>query len=114
MKVYRIEKETVSLKVSDVIVPSFNELIYSDKRLKAESLLENVRKSNYPYLYSRGNSLFVFTADDKLEQRAYHWASTYAPLPNSSCVVSLLELEVDNIEWHDSRNYEDLCFSIVR
>lgn len=110
MKVYRIEKETVSWKVSDVIAPSFNERIYSDKRLKAESLLENVRKSNYPYLYSRGNSLFVFPADDKLDERAFHWASTYAPLPDSSCVVSLLELEVDNVEWHDSRNYEDLCF----
>lgn len=34
----------------------------------------------------------------------------YAPLPDSSCVVSLLELEVYNVEWHDSRNYEDLYF----
>ena len=110
MKVCRIEKETVSWKVGDVIAPSFNERIYSDKRLKAESLLENVRKSYYPYLYSRGNSLFIFPADDKLEERAFHWASTYAPLPDSSCVVSLLELEVYNVEWHDSQNYEDLYF----
>ena len=48
MKVYRIEKETVSWEVGDVIAPSFDERIYSDKRLKAESLLENVRKSHYP------------------------------------------------------------------
>lgn len=60
MKVYRIEKETVSWKVGDVIAPSFNELIYSDKRLKAESLLENVRKSNY-HIYIVGETLCLFS-----------------------------------------------------
>ena len=56
------------------------------------------------------NSLFVFPYDDKMEKRAFQWANTFASAPGSYCIVNLLVLEVDNVEWHDSRNYEDLCF----
>ena len=110
MKVCRIIKADVLVKVGEVITASKKEHNYSEGRAKAESMLEDVRKQDYPESYGRGNSLFVFPYDDKKEERAFKWASTYAPIPGSSYIVNLLVLEVDNVEWHDSRNYEDLCF----
>ena len=110
MKVCRIEKDTVLRKVGEVIEPSSFERIYSEMRSKAELLLESVRSEFYPKLFDRVDSLFVFPYDDKKEERAFQWANTFASTPVSYCIVNLLVLEVDNVEWHDSRNYEDLCF----
>ena len=110
MKVCRIIKADVLVKVGEVITASKKEHNYSEGRAKAESMLEDVRKQDYPELYGRGNSLFVFPYDDKKEERAFQWANTFASTPVSYCIVNLLVLEVDNVEWHDSRNYEDLCF----
>lgn len=110
MKVCRIEKNTVLRKVGEVITASKREHNYSEGRAKAESMLEDVRKQDHPDSYGRGNSLFVFPYDDKKEERAFQWASTYAPTPGSSCQVYLLELDVDKVERHDSRCYENLYF----
>ena len=110
MKVCRIIKADVLVKVGEVITASKKEHNYSEGRAKAESMLEDVRKQDYPESYGRGNSLFVFPNDDKLEERIFHWASTYAPNPTSSCQVYLLDLEVDKVEWHDSRYFENLYF----
>ena len=110
MKVCRIIKADVLVKVGEVITASKKEHNYSEGRAKAESMLEDVRKQDYPESYGRGNSLFVFPYDDKMEERAFQWANTFASTPVSYCIVNLLVLEVDNVEWHDSRNYEDLCF----
>ena len=112
MKVCRIIKADVLVKVGEVITASKKEHNYSEGRAKAESMLENVRKQDYPESYGRGNSLFVFPYDDKKEERAFQWASTYAPTPGSSSQVYLLELDVDKVEWHDSRCYENLYFLI--
>lgn len=110
MKVCRIEKYTVFRKVGEVIEPSSLKRIYSEMRSKAELFLESFRSKFYPKLFGRVDSLFVFPYDDKMEKRAFQWANTYAQTPDSSCIVNLLVLEVDNVEWHESRNYEDLCF----
>ena len=110
MKVCRIIKADVLVKVGEVITASKKEHNYSEGRAKAESMLEDVRKQDYPESYGRGNSLFVFPYDDKKEERAFQWASTYAPTPGSSCQVYLLVLDVDKVEWHDSRCYENLYF----
>lgn len=110
MKVCRIVKADISVKVGEVLTASKAEHNYSEKRAKAESLLEEVRKRDYSDVYGRENSLFVFPYDDKLEERAFQWARTYAPNPDSSCPIYLLELDVDKVEWHDVVYYEDLCF----
>lgn len=110
MKVCRVIKANISVKVGDALLDSKFERKYSEGRAKAESLLEDVRKRDYVEKFGRESSLFVFPNDDKLEERAFLWASTYAPNPGSSCQVYLLELEVDKVEWHDSSFYEDLFF----
>lgn len=110
MKVCRVIKANISVKVGDALLDSKFERKYSEGRAKVESLLENVRKRECPKLFDRENSLFVFPNDDKMEERVFQWASTYAPNPGSSCQVYLLELDVDKVEWHDSRYYEDLYF----
>ena len=110
MKVCRVIKANISVKVGDALLDSKFERKYSEGRAKVESLLENVRKREYPKLFDRENSLFVFPNDDKMEERAFQLASTYAPTPSSSCQVYLLELDVDKVEWHDSRCYENLYF----
>lgn len=51
MKVCRIEKDTVFRKVGEVITASKKEHNYSEGRAKAESMLENVRKQDYPESY---------------------------------------------------------------
>lgn len=79
-------------------------------RAKAEDYLENVREKRYSMKLSRLNSIFVFPKDDKLEERAFHWARTFASTPDSSSKVYLLELETDDVEWHNSQYYEDLYF----
>lgn len=65
MKVCRIIKADVLVKVGEVITASKKEHNYSEGRAKAESMLEDVRKQDYPESYGRGNSLFVFPYDDK-------------------------------------------------
>jgi len=110
MDVCRIIKADISVKVGEIITTSKFERKYSEERAKAESLLEDIRKRECPEMLGRKNSLFVFPNDDKLEERIFHWASTYAHNPTSSCQVYLLDLEVDKVEWHDSRYYEDLYF----
>lgn len=110
MDVCRIIKADISVKVGEIITTSKFERKYSEERAKVESLLEDVRKQDYPEAYGREKSLFVFPNDDKLEERAFQWANTYVPNPGSSCQVYLLELEVDKVEWHDSSFYEDLFF----
>ena len=110
MDVCRIIKADISVKVGEIITTSKFERKYSEGRAKAESLLEDIRKRECLEMLGRKNSLFVFPNDDKLEERIFHWASTYAPNPTSSCQVYLLDLEVDKVEWHDSRYYEDLYF----
>ena len=110
MDVCRIIKADISVKVGEIITTSKFERIYSEGRAKAESLLEDIRKRECLEMLGRKNSLFVFPNDDKLEERIFHRASTYAPNPTSSCQVYLLDLEVDKVEWHDSSFYEDLFF----
>ncbi len=110
MDVCRIIKADISVKVGEIITTSKFERKYSEGRAKAESLLEDIRKRECLEMLGRKNSLFVFPNDDKLEERIFHWASTYAPNPTSSCQVYLLDLEVDKVEWHDSSFYEDLFF----
>lgn len=110
MRVYRIVKACIKIAVGEVVRPHEKEHNYSVMRSKAEAYLEDVRKEKYATTLSRLNSLFVFPKDEKLQERAFQWARTFAPTPSSSCVVNLLELEVDNVEWHDVRFYEDLCF----
>ena len=110
MDVCRIIKADITVKVGEIITTSKFERKYSEGRAKAESLLEDIRKCECPEMLGRKNSLFVFPNDDKLEERIFHWVSTYAPNPTSSCQVYLLDLEVDKVEWHDSICYEDLYF----
>ena len=110
MDVCRIIKADISVKVGEIITISKFERKYSEGRAIAESLLEDIRKRECLEMLGRKNSLFVFPNDDKLEERIFHWASTYAPNPTSSCQAYLLDLEVDKVEWHDSSFYEDLFF----
>ena len=92
MKVCRIIKADVLVKVGEVITASKKEHNYSEGRAKAESMLEDVRKQDYPESYGRGNSLFVFPYDDKKEERAFQWANTFASAPGSYCIVNLLAI----------------------
>ena len=110
MKVYRIIKADISVKVGEVLACSKILRKFPRGREKAENLLEEIRKRDYSNLYSRIDSIFVFPYDNQVEERAFQWASTYVPEPGSLCTVNLLELEVDNVEWHDSRDYEDLYY----
>lgn len=109
MDVCRIIKADISVKVGEIITTSKFERKYSEGRAIAESLLEDIRKCECPEMLDRKNSLF-FPNDDKLEERIFHWASTYAPNPTSSCQVYLLDLEVDKVEWHDYRYFENFYF----
>ena len=111
MDVCRIIKADITVKVGEIITTSKFERKYSEGRAKAESLLEDIRKRECLEMLGRKNSLFVFPNDDKLEERIFHWARTYAHNPTSSCQVYLLDLEVDKVEWHDSRYFEKVALS---
>lgn len=107
---YRIIRACHKVSISDIIQPYVKVHSYSKMREVAEAYLENVRVEKYSTNRSRLDSLFVFPKDGSLDERAFQWAQTFAAIPGDSCEAYLLELEVNDVEWHDSRYYEDLCF----
>ena len=80
-----------------------------DGRKMAEKNLEEYRKCCVPKLNGRLDSIFVFP-DNKIEDRASHWAFKFVSRPGDLCQCYLLEMEVDEpVIWHDATFFEDLC-----
>ena len=83
-------------------------------RKTTEERLETCRKEHFPQLNGRLDSIFVFPAD-KIEERAFHWASKFAPCLNDSCQCYLLKLETkEPVIWHDASFFEDLSHAYKR
>lgn len=111
MKVYRVQ--TRRQRVGGIIGNSPN----NGRKDSLRWIVEKFLDENIPtdIKNSRMNSIFVFNGYSIVEQ-SVHWMSIKTSCQSTVCQCYLLELEVsdNDVEWHDSKYYEDLCFLIKK
>lgn len=117
-KVYRIatlaEKDCKQYKVGDTIFgKNFSLSNFSnDTRKRAECILEEVRTKRFPNFFHRSN-VFVFP-NDLNNERLYRWFAKDVPKPDQQNYFYLLEIETNDVEWHNVSFYETVANSFVK